>query len=341
MPTNLAVDAALRRLQSAQLGLFAWSQARAAGLSHKALRHRVRTGRVVRRHRGVYADPATPRTWEQDVLAAVLASGPTAFASHATAARMWELPAGAPDDGLVEVTTVLERDPKLPGVRSHRSGLLLERDVRTRRGIPVASPERTCVDLSGRCSVAVLGRIIDEALRRRITTLGLIHECLERLPRAPGRSPESLRAALASRVGEWEPRESLLEDFVIEALRRHGLPLPRCQVRVQLPSGPRRLDHCYPRERVVIEADGYDTHSSRAAFDDDRARGNELVVAGYRVLHFTSEFTDREIAQTVANALGGFALRTPPQGPQSFKQWIGVRRAARSSARASGARTGR
>lgn len=51
----------------------------------------------------------------------------------------------------------------------------------------------------------------------------------------------------------------------------------------------RRLDFVYAEERVVIEADGYATHSSPEAFEEDRIRGNALLAEGYRVLHWTWE----------------------------------------------------
>jgi len=341
MPANLDVEARLRERLATQYGLVTTAQALDAGLSRKALRHRVDTERLVRCHRGIYGDPVVPQSWERRVMAAVLASGENAFASHATALRLWGLTAyPVPDDAPIEVTTILERDPEIPGVVSHRSGLLLERDIRDVRGIPTCSPERTFLDVSGRCSVPNLGRLVDDALRMGITFLHRILDCLERLPRAPGRSPATVREVLASRAVDFEPSESLLEQFVLDAIRGHGLPSPRAQVWIELPSGPRRLDHCYERGRLVIESDGFGPHSTRTAFDDDRRRSNELVLAGYRILHFTTDFTDWEIASTVAEALG-IPVPNASEGPKLFKQWIEARPAVRSSGIASGGRSGR
>lgn len=49
---------------------------------------------------------------------------------------------------------------------------------------------------------------------------------------------------------------------------------------------------CYPdllfaQRRLVVEFDGFEVHSSRKAFEADRARQNRLVLAGYRVLRYT------------------------------------------------------
>jgi very-short-patch-repair endonuclease len=278
------------------------------------------TGRFVARHLGVYADTAVPESFHQRVMAGVLAAGPTAFASHATAAQLLGL-AAVDESARIEVTTVLERAVRVPGVRAHRTGLLDERDVHVVDGIPTATAARLINDVSGRMGVIGLGRITDDAIRRGLTSYVAIVACLERLPRAPGRSPKTMHEMLGSRLPEFGRRESWLEDFVFDALCRYDLPLPRTQVEVMLPSGRRRLDKCYVDRKLVLESDGFDPHSKRKTFDDDRKRNNELLLAGYRVLHFTSEFTDYQIACTVARALGVSVPRPAPGGPQSFKQW--------------------
>lgn len=49
-----------------------------------------------------------------------------------------------------------------------------------------------------------------------------------------------------------------------------------------------RVDLTYPERRLALEADGYRYHSGRAAWGRDLARGNGLLLAGWRVLRFTS-----------------------------------------------------
>jgi very-short-patch-repair endonuclease len=55
--------------------------------------------------------------------------------------------------------------------------------------------------------------------------------------------------------------------------------------------------------KLAIEVDGFGPHATRSAFDRDRARSNELVVAGWTILRFTSASTDDQIASTTAAAL--------------------------------------
>jgi hypothetical protein len=340
MGVNVEVERAVRELFSAQHGVATTAQLRSAGLSRKAERHRLETGRFVTRHRGVFADASFPETWRQRVMAAVLAGGPTAFASHVTAAQLLGMEP-IDEDTPIEITTVLERAPTIPGVRSHRSGLLDDRDMALVDGIPTATAARVINDLSVRKGPTGLGRLADDAVRRGLTSPGAIVQCLEKLPWAPGRSPNAVREMLAARLPEFGLRESLLEEFVFDSLRHYDVPLPLTQVWVQLASGPRRLDKCYVDELLVLESDGFEFHSGRGAFDDDRRRNNELVLAGYRVLHFTTEFTDHEIACTVARALGHPAPEPAREGPQPFKRWCGGRRVALDSARGSGAGSAR
>jgi very-short-patch-repair endonuclease len=43
----------------------------------------------------------------------------------------------------------------------------------------------------------------------------------------------------------------------------------------------------WPRERLIVEVDGYAFHHTRAAFERDRARDAELQACGYRVIRIT------------------------------------------------------
>lgn len=47
------------------------------------------------------------------------------------------------------------------------------------------------------------------------------------------------------------------------------------------------LDICFRGSRVAIEIDGRLHHSSSPAFESDRCRQNDVVIAGWRVLRFT------------------------------------------------------
>jgi hypothetical protein len=292
-------DEAIIKHQANQHGLVSWRQLLEAGLTVDGIRHRVRKGTLIRLRRGVYAHPVPVESFRRDVLAATLEAGETAFASHTTAARLREspVPEGEPQ---LEVSTALERQPRIKGVVMHRSGLLDQGDVYELDGILVASVERTIVDLSGRLDQLALGRLVDDALRRRLTSIARLYGASARLKQAPGRSPKRLAEVLQTRT---PGSESHLEDFVLDAITRYGLPAPVRQHPVLVGGRERRIDICYPLVTLALEALGFEYHGMRSRFDEDALRGNELLLAGYRLLEFTSAFDDWTIASQVARAL--------------------------------------
>jgi hypothetical protein len=333
------IEEVLRELMSVQRGAVTRKQLLARGVSAKAFRHRVATGRLVRRGRGVYVDGALPTNREQELYVALLAAGECAYISHATAAELWGL--WPPSDDEIEVTTILERSIQLPGICTHRSGLLVDSDVTELNGIAVTTMERAIADLSNRLSLAELGMLTDAALRRGLTSISRIAWCAERLPKAPGRSPKKLSLMLSQRVPGTSERESPLEDFVYDAINKYNLPLPAPQQWIDLGSRRCRVDFLYGTRLVVLEVDGFEFHRQRVDFDEDRARANELTLAGYTILRFTSEMSDWEIAVAVARALNEIVPELHPEGPVLFKQWSGGRRVVRSSGRASDVRSAR
>jgi len=293
----------LLRLSQDQLGIFSLRQARELHISENAITHAVAKGWLRRVRTGILAIAGATDSWEQHVLAAVLAGNENCFASHATAAKVCSLTTAHPD--IIEVTALIDRQLRIPGVRAHRCGTLHEHDITEVRGIPVTSPARTIVDLSSRSSVDELAKLIDAGLRQRVLTLAALHACLVRLGIAPGRSPKKLQAVLAARTPGYEPGESTLETAVFDAIVRGGLPAPVRQFPVKLGRTPYRLDLAYPEQRIAIEVDGFDFHRTRSDFDRDRTRQNALVLARWTVLRFTSQSTAAEIVESVRGALFG------------------------------------
>ncbi len=312
-----AHDRHLARLEREQHGLVALHQlANDDEWTRSRVDHRVR-GRRDRVARQVYANPSVRPSYQQRVLATVLSAGDGAFASHETAAKLWGLP--LPRPALLEVTTPLDRRPIPPGTRMHRSGLILPEDVRSVDQIPVSSVELTIASMSSRFGVVVLGRMADDAVRRRIMTLDALAEIVERLRPAPGRSTRKMREVLARRLPGVEDRESDLEDFLLASILRFRLPMPIAQHEVLYEGQLRRIDLCYPDDWLALEAKGFRWYRLRSVWDRDALRGNELQLAHFRVLSFTSAFTDWQIATQVAEALG--LPRPAWQQPHTFADW--------------------
>src|SRR3954469_1427178 len=288
-----------------QLGLITTSQATELGLSDTAVAHRVAVGLWNRRRNGLFAVAGAPESWEQDVMGAVLLAGPLAWASHATSSRLWRYLGDEAED-LIELTTPLEKRVRQRGIVTHRSGLIEERDLRVVRGVPCMSAARTIVDLSSRLSADRLGRLVDDGLRRGVLTVsGLDHEVRRFARIAPGRSPKTLQAVLADRVPGYHATGSDLEQDVFDAIVKGARPAPVRQYKVIVKGEPYYIDMAYPEHRIAIEADGFDVHARRTIFDSDRVRQNDLVNLEWRVLRFTSAFSDERIVADVRRALFG------------------------------------
>lgn len=128
---------------------------------------------------------------------------------------------------------------------------------------------------------------IDEALRRRATSVEALHEALRLMPGRPG-NRECLAHLKLSRDQPW----SALEREAHQVLRAAGIRGWRANVPVRLPSGLVYLDVAFLRWRIAVELDGFRYHSDAEAFHADRRRDVELQVAGWRVLRFTAQTLD-------------------------------------------------
>lgn len=289
-----------------QHGLVTTRQAGDLGVGRGAVNHAVAIGRWRRPATGVLLIGAAPATPHQRILAAVLSIG-DAWASHTSAARLWGWEVR---HSRVEVVIRRSRELKRRSVQVHRSARLGPGDVDLAAGIPVTSPARTLVDLSGRLAADDLADCLDLALRRRQVDLETVAAMVAATQATYGRRPQVLGTLLEMRRVAG-PTESALESRVLRVLAAAGLPLPVCQHRVVVGGKKYRLDMGWIERRVFSEADGFEYHGSRQAFDADRRRDNALVADGWIGVHLTSAFSDDEIAEAVRSVL---ALAERPTG---------------------------
>jgi very-short-patch-repair endonuclease len=136
----------IARIAANQHGVIRADQLSAAGLSPAMIHRRVESGQLHRLHRGVYAVGHTKLTNEGRIIAAVFACGPSAVASHESAAYLWSLSPRCPPFVHVTVPSYAGR-AKRQGVVLHYSATLTKSDVTRRHNIPVTTPTRTRKDL--------------------------------------------------------------------------------------------------------------------------------------------------------------------------------------------------
>jgi len=165
------------------------------------------------------------------------------------------------------------------GIRVHRSLVLQSADATLRHGIPLTNPRRTIHDLRQAISARVPGAVSARELRKAIRQANVI-----------GLPIDDEDAADRTR-GD-------LETAFLVICGRHGIPRPEVNVRV----GPFLVDFLWREERLAIETDSYRHHRGRAAFQEDRGRGLELMRLGYHVLRLSEAQID-ETPEDVAEIL--------------------------------------
>jgi very-short-patch-repair endonuclease len=129
-----------------QHGVISFAQLIGAGPSPPSIDRRVKAGRLHRLYRGVYAVGHTNLSWKGRCMAAVLACGPGAVLSHASAAHLWSLSPTSPPFFDVTVPSTAGR-AKRKGIVLHRSTTLTEADTTRRDNIPVTTLARTKEDM--------------------------------------------------------------------------------------------------------------------------------------------------------------------------------------------------
>jgi very-short-patch-repair endonuclease len=270
-------DRVVAELAARRHGVVTASELAAAGIGRRAVERRLVEGRLRRLHRGVFLVGSLlgPRSPEA---AAVLAVGSDAAISHRSAATLWEiLP---PSDDEVDVTVTRGHPRHRPGIRIHRSRTLPHS---LQAGVRVTTPLRTLQDLAATTTRSDLERAVEEAQVRRLVT----RRHLERLPG---------RAGAAARANEPSLTRSEAERRLLKLIRAANLPAPHTNAMI----GPFEVDFVWLDEQVIIEVDGFAFHSSRAAFERDRARDRALQTAGCVVLRITWRQLVREPEAVVA-----------------------------------------
>jgi very-short-patch-repair endonuclease len=63
------------------------------------------------------------------------------------------------------------------------------------------------------------------------------------------------------------------------------------------------VDFFWPKQMLIVETDGWETHGTRAAFEADRARDAALMAAGLRVVRFSWRAPDATIRRHLRQLL--------------------------------------
>lgn len=280
---DMWLERRLRRVAAGQHGVICRSQLLAADVTDHEISWRIDIGRLEVMHPGVYYLDSTPATWKTELLAATMAAGPDAFASHRSAGVLWAM--DAIYGKVIEVTVPYGESPEPAGVLLHRTR---RRNPATQvDAIPTSTPERTLMDLASFLPDRVVWKAARSAVHRGTTTVS-------RMDRAVGvyggrgvggtrRMRRVIRLVSDDKSGS--AAEIDLKDIVVNA----EVPSSTQQLRVQLPDGSNVYpDFTWPDRLRIVEVDGFGAHGTPEQLESDLHRQNQLMDLGWEIRRFTA-----------------------------------------------------
>ncbi len=287
-PTDLEIE----RFARPRHGVLTVAELERLGLSGRAIRDRAAKGRLHRIHNGVYAAerPTEKGRW----VAALLACGPEAVLSHASAAALWDL---TPDTATVHVNRFGAARATRPGVVVH-GARLDPSELASREGIPCTTVARTLLDMAAIRPHRRVELAVDRAEELRVFDLGELRALLEL--RRGQRGTAVLSKVLDASDGPDQAR-SPAERRMLALIRRSRLPMPKVNTWLPLPNGDGYSpDLLWEDHRLIVEVDGRTHHARRLAFEHDRRRDRRLALAGYETRRYAAREIQREPDRVLA-----------------------------------------
>ena len=245
-------------------------------LLRAALYRAAKRGALVSVLPGIFADAAVADHARTRMLA-LHKCDPNVIFTGATAAALLWTPDKLPRS--VEASTEL---------RVRRDGFTVSRwrpdpDWVTQLGaFRCTNHELTAIDLIPRQGGELIDRILRESNPAGREALDRMWAALRAHPQRPG---NVRRAQLLgdSTALPWSEAERQAH----EQLREHGITGWRANASVPVGATVFPVDLLFKEHNLIVEIDGFEFHRSREAFEHDRARQNQLVEHGWRVLRFT------------------------------------------------------
>ena len=295
-PLSLALIGGFDAVLQCQNGLIRRDQALAAGFAEATIESLVRRGtwpRVLPRVYSVSGELTDPRV---RIRAGWLWAGEDAVVG-AQAAAFWLGLTDTPPGSIRILVPPHRRMTVQPGFVVTRAKVdpvdAVERDR-----ITVTTPARTCLDLA---RLGVEDRL-EAALRQRRLNQGELQTSLEL-----GRGTRGQRRARTARASAADNPWSQPERAAHRLLRSAGITGWTGNTPVTTQDGIRYPDILFDKVKLLVEIDGRAHHSSPEAFEADRRRQNQLVLAGWTVLRFTPQQLAERPADVVALIRGTIA----------------------------------
>ena len=201
-----------------QHGVISRRQLLEFGLTSKAIKHRLRIGKLRSVARGVYAVGRPELTREGHWMAAILSCGDGAVLSHSSAAALWEI--GEEWERGIEVSIPRTAHLRRSELVLHRRKRLYAPDRAVHHRVPVTSPAMTIVDLACRLCEEDIVRMVNDADKRRLVRVPALRRFAEVHPRQDGVG--RIKEILDRRT--FRASDSKLEQWFLPIVESIGLP---------------------------------------------------------------------------------------------------------------------
>jgi very-short-patch-repair endonuclease len=243
----------------------------------------------------VYVVAGSAPSWRQRVSVAVHSTG--GWASHRTAARLWELEGF--DGRHIDVLT-----PK--GRRRERQGEWLVHESRRFRGVDLDEVDgiacttvaRTILDLPAVAHPFVVAQALDSACRRWPDALEMTTRRFLEISGRGRKGTRLLRAMLDERLGRGRFTQSAFETLALRLVLSVGLPEPVLQHQVRDGAFVAHLDLAWPDIKWAVECDSLAWHSGKHSHEWDRRRRRHLKRLGWDLVEVTYDDVTQRRRQT-------------------------------------------
>jgi very-short-patch-repair endonuclease len=289
---------------------FRRADAVAAGVSPSALRGK----NFCQLFRGIYVHASVATHPLVRVVAALALHPADAFASHASAGRVYGVPLPKLPDEHISVFAAKDRRRR-PGIRNHV--VPAGTPVVELRGLRVSSAAQLFVELGELLGLVDLVVVGDTLVRqRRLTPAELVAFAAD--SSHPG-APAARRAASYVRDEVDSPMETRLRMLIVLA----GLPEPKINHKILDRDGQviYRFDLSYPDFKILVEYDGRQHREDLDQWDHDTDRRDWLDANGWWHVPVFSRGIYREPDKTLRRVVTVLRARGAPLPRRLSDDW--------------------
>lgn len=250
----------------------------------------------------VYRLPGVPETYDGFLMAVQLWMGDDGYFVGTTAAHLYGLDGIDRPDRVQVARSSGVGHPSLRVRRITRAGGPRTRWINHLRTCQV---ENVLLDVAGEVSPQIAGRAMDDALRRRLTTLNRMSRFLDQECGRGRRGSRVLRQLLTGRDQRDAQVRSAFETRMLRILKRiEGFTVEADHL---VPVGRERyfVDFFIPGVSLGIECHSFRWHMGR--HNDDTRRDRRIRSTGIELLYFTWDdvfFDERGVEREIRDAIG-------------------------------------